>query len=1369
LSRSVRYSAATALLALAALSVASLGAAEAPPPPTVEGITATGYRVRVPLGEAAVVHGVVYGFDLDEIDLPGSTPESAGSGPPLPARTILLTVPWGVVPTVAALPGPSRSLGFVHPVPYAYLISDPGVRAKRSGAEVAAALSAPGYTGETGRAGAPMHHETLSAAGGTRLLAVTLRPVTWDPTTSEARVPDEIVLDVRWNRPVEPQAASRPAGPAQALAPRAAVGPAYATLTAAAGGRAAVAQALRIDPSRPWLRLGVVRPGLYVLTSSDLAGAGVPVAGIDPATFRIFRATPGALPESTDVDLAPDSLRECAIEVTGSADGSFDAADRIYFYATGCTGFGYDLRAGGGPEYEEDQWTDTEPLWLTWGPGPVATPPRRIATRDGAPSGAPQVAFVTHRVHYEDNRVLNADLYQPPYRWERWFMRLFLQGSRVPYFVQLPGAVVGGAASVRVRMWGYGLSVGAGLPDHVVRVYWDHQLADTAGWDLYQPQDITASGLRIGTRDTLEIEVPVLRDPGPYPLRADQQYLAWFEVAYPRQLAAIADTLQFAAPDSMPPGRVGYTISSVGDTTAAWLLDRADPESPVRIVGGAWSGSTPSFTLAVEDSVGPGRRPRYSLVSTARAARPAVVALYAPPSSPHVLADLLDPGNGVDYLIVTPPAFLAAAESLAAYRSQGLVDFPSPRARIATTDRVYAQFSAGAADPTAIRNLMAYASRYWSLGAPLYLCLLGDASEDPKNFSGLNRPDLVPTWPNYYNQNLLEQFISDDYFGLLGGPADPLLDVAIGRLPAGDTNEALRLVTGKLRAYEGASDFDIWRARAQLSADDATQRDQPDPVRNDHVIEMERKDRVHIPYPIERSKIYLNDFAFADTTHQSKPAARDAFIAGINAGNWLTEWVGHGAEDVLADEQVFRSQDVPRLTNASRPSLFGFFSCAVGRFDAIGTEPLGELLVTYPGGGAVASLAATRKTFPIQSTQLNDAFVDQLFPAGPRVDSLRTVGLAFALAKNGNVNVTTRQYNLLGDPGLRPPIPAGRGVWEKGPLDSLLRGEAVTLRGHALYPDSTTDSLSTGTVDLLVQGPPIQRMQTAPLDGTRTTYFVPGVTLYRGTAPLDRGAFEARFVVPVDGRIVGSGARLRALLSSAGGRGVGLAVDSVIIASGASSRVDATPPTIRLVYPAGSDSTVRPGQQVTIAIEDSSGIDLTRLDNAHTIFVILDDKGAPTELTPGFSYEPGSATSGTVAYTIPSLAAGTHLLEVHASDTYRNIAVQVFYLEVAPGSASGGGLVLDQVFNYPNPFPRETYLHARLNQAASLRIQILTVAGRRVREIRTDGKAGENYVPWDGRDSEGENVALGVYLFKVTAETPSGSRATAVGRALRIQ
>jgi hypothetical protein len=206
-----------------------------------------------------------------------------------------------------------------------------------------------------------------------------------------------------------------------------------------------------------------------------------------------------------------------------------------------------------------------------------------------------------------------------------------------------------------------------------------------------------------------------------------------------------------------------------------------------------------------------------------------------------------------------------------------------------------------------------------------------------------------------------------------------------------------------------------------------------------------------------------------------------------------------------------------------------------------------------------------------------------------------------------------------------------------------------------------------------------------------------------------------------------------------------------------------------LLYTAGADSTFQPGQRLTFAIQDSSGIDLTRLDNAHTIFTILDDRGTPAELTTGFSYDSGSYTRGTVAYTLPQVPEGLHTIEVHASDTFGNIAVKTFVIDVHSAALPGDPMQLSQVFNYPNPFEGTTYIHARLNQAGAIRVQVLTVSGRRVRELQSSGRAGENYLPWDGRDSEGENVAIGVYLFKVIAESQEGKRASAIGRALRAR
>src|SRR6185503_18578293 len=135
---------------------------------------------------------------------------------------------------------------------------------------------------------------------------------------------------------------------------------------------------------------------------------------------------------------------------------------------------------------------------------------------------------------------------------------------------------------------------------------------------------------------------------------------------------------------------------------------------------------------------------------------------------------------------------------------------------------------------------------------------------------------------------------------------------------------------------------------------------------------------------------------------------------------------------------------------------------------------------------------------------------------------------------------------------------------EKAPLDSLLRGDIAVIRGHALWPDSSADTLSMGSARIQIQGKPFDRVQVGlgPVccDLASFTYHVPGPILFRGEVPLTNGSFTARFVVPLDARVAGGVGQLRSLLSAAGGRGVGLAVDSIRIGSGLSARTDVTPP-----------------------------------------------------------------------------------------------------------------------------------------------------------------------------------------------------------------
>jgi hypothetical protein len=377
---------------------------------SVEAVRSTGYRVRVPTGEPEVVRGDVLGVALVEVVLPGAEPSAPSPGlPPLPARTVLLRVPWGVRALVTSTPGSARSLGVLRPAPMAHLLTDPRARARvAAGALERAVRETSSSAALRADFGAPLHSVAETAAAGERILAVTVRPVSWNPMTGEARVVDDVTLTVRWDAPVDP-VPDVPRGARRAtratLAPSSAVGPEYALRSPLASARTAAASPLRVDTSRPWVGLGVTRPGLYQIGAADLAAAGVSANLIDPTTVRLFRATPGDLPESVDVDLGPDSLRECAITVTGAGDGTLDAADRIFFYATGATGFGPDLALGKGPEYEEAEHSDVETLWLTWGPGPWGAAPSRMTQRDASPitSGAPLHSVVTHRVHFETN------------------------------------------------------------------------------------------------------------------------------------------------------------------------------------------------------------------------------------------------------------------------------------------------------------------------------------------------------------------------------------------------------------------------------------------------------------------------------------------------------------------------------------------------------------------------------------------------------------------------------------------------------------------------------------------------------------------------------------------------------------------------------------------------------------------------------------------------------------------------------------------------------------------------------------------------------------------------------------------------------
>jgi hypothetical protein len=76
------------------------------------------------------------------------------------------------------------------------------------------------------------------------------------------------------------------------------------------------------------------------------------------------------------------------------------------------------------------------------------------------------------------------------------------------------------------------------------------------------------------------------------------------------------------------------------------------------------------------------------------------------------------------------------------------------------------------------------------------------------------------------------------------------------------------------------------------------------------------------------------------------------------------------------------------------------------------------------------------------------------------------------------------------------------------------------------------------------------------------------------------------------------------------------------------------------------------------------------------------------------------------------------------------------------------GFTLDQ--NYPNPFNPTTKIGFALSKSGQVRLEIFNILGERVKTLADQTlKAGHQTIEWDGKDDSGEEVASGIYLYRL--------------------
>jgi hypothetical protein len=353
---------------------------------------------------------------------------------------------------------------------------------------------------------------------------------------------------------------------------------------------------------------------------------------------------------------------------------------------------------------------------------------------------------------------------------------------------------------------------------------------------------------------------------------------------------------------------------------------------------------------------------------------------------------LQQPGNGADYLVITPGAFKETAQTLADYRQgQGLTTM------LVDVEDIYDEFNHGISSPAAIKDFLSYAYRNWRGGPPRYVVLAGDGTYDYKNNLG-HGDNLVPPLLVNTPQGL---FASDNHFGDVEGD-DGIPEIAVGRLPVLTAAE-LRAFIDKISDYENADPYAEWTGRVMMLADD------PDeggdfPSDSDYLAGL-------IPGTYAVDKVYLPHYSNIDE-------ARLKLWDGINNGVFLVNYIGHAGLYHLAHEKLLRVNDVSVFQNGEMLPMVTAMTCVVGRFAIPGREILSEALILKENGGAAAVWAPTGASLNSLARMLADGFFRAVFQGGEK-----TLGEALLkgmqdYALSGGQRFMLDIYTLLGDPAM---------------------------------------------------------------------------------------------------------------------------------------------------------------------------------------------------------------------------------------------------------------------------------------------------------------------------------------------------------------
>ena len=754
------------------------------------------------------------------------------------------------------------------------------------------------------------------------------------------------------------------------------------------------ADTLSADAAPVRVRLGVITDGITVVTPDDLAGIDPGLAKADPDTFAL------------------SSLGQpVAIHVTDEGNGVFDGADRLYF-------FGEKFRG----EEMDQKYTDERVYWLDIGGS--AGPP--MAVQDAAPLGnlTPPADFAA-TIRAEESNVwwtlhtLSLDT-KDTWFWSRLkplSSSLASATSIAPQTQPLDGAGAGftavsaQAATVALAFTVPFPAAGAGAlrleeisdaglwnvnPDHWTLAALNGTPVLDETWDGHPVRKVFSAAVPPNTlvhgANTLDVVAELLPD-----VSSDDIYVNYLELDCRRQFIAWEDRLDFV---SETPGPMEYEAAG-WSSPDVMIWDITAETQPVRLQAPPASGSP--FKVRFRADAPEGRR--YWLQTAASARRPHSVRLRPP-------TDLRDGKAGADAVIVTSTELRPAADQLAQWHLDH-----GRRVRVVDIKDTYDEFNNGIYHPKAVQAMMKWAVANWAPPAPAYLTLVGDGHWNFKNYN----PADYPPQPNHIPPYLawvdpwLGEVPADVLFGDIDDDRAP--EIAVGRLAVNTLAEA-QIVVEKIVSYDETARVAGWQRRALFVADN------PDSSIDFRAV----SDQIvagYTPDDLRVVRAYLPGDTNTPATPDEIAATRATIADTIQSGALFVQYTGHGSVNRWTQEGIWRSMNIPALTNGSKLPLVMTFNCLDGYFAHPNSASfsMAELMQRHAGGGSVAAISPSGLGTTTDQLAFRKILLDVMFG-----DNVREVGRALTIAKQqfSQVQADGKHYlidtmTLFGDPAMRLP------------------------------------------------------------------------------------------------------------------------------------------------------------------------------------------------------------------------------------------------------------------------------------------------------------------------------------------------------------